>query len=165
MTTALEGGQWSAARPGRTLPPGKTRYPLYRRLGGPQGLSGQVRKISPPPSGFDPWTVHPVARRYSGYATRPIMFYQDRTERCLQTYGHFFLARFGGGRISLYSAEYIRIIDKRRPCNCAYCVDVCWSVPWPTEIYGLYDHTNRLIRILVKSLWPPRSPDLTLFDF
>ena len=29
------------------LPPGKTRYPLYRRLGGPQGRSGQVRKISP----------------------------------------------------------------------------------------------------------------------
>ena len=24
--------------------PGKTRYPLYRRLGGPQGQSGQVRK-------------------------------------------------------------------------------------------------------------------------
>ena len=28
--------------------PGKTRYPLYRRLGGPQGRPGQVRKISPP---------------------------------------------------------------------------------------------------------------------
>jgi hypothetical protein len=28
------------------LPPGKTRYPLYRRLGGPQGRCGQVRKIS-----------------------------------------------------------------------------------------------------------------------
>ena len=27
--------------------PGKTRYPLYRRMGGPQGRSGQVRKISP----------------------------------------------------------------------------------------------------------------------
>ena len=26
--------------------PGKTRYPFYRRLGGPQGRSGQVRKIS-----------------------------------------------------------------------------------------------------------------------
>ena len=26
MTAALEGGEWSAARPGRTLPPGKTRY-------------------------------------------------------------------------------------------------------------------------------------------
>jgi len=29
------------------LPPGKTQYPLYRRLGGPRGLLGRVRKISP----------------------------------------------------------------------------------------------------------------------
>jgi len=29
------------------LPPGKSRYPLYRGLGGPQGRSGRVRKISP----------------------------------------------------------------------------------------------------------------------
>jgi hypothetical protein len=29
------------------LPPGMTRYPLYRRLGGIQGRSGRVRKISP----------------------------------------------------------------------------------------------------------------------
>ena len=41
------------------LLPGKTRYPLYRRLGGSQGRFGQVRKISSPP-GFDPQTVHPV---------------------------------------------------------------------------------------------------------
>jgi len=41
--------------------PGKSRYPLYRRLGGPQGRSGQVRKISPP-AGFDPRTVHPVGK-------------------------------------------------------------------------------------------------------
>ena len=34
----------------------KTRYPLYRSLGGPQGRSGQVRKMSPQP-GFDPRTV------------------------------------------------------------------------------------------------------------
>ena len=40
-------GEGSASRPGRTLPPGKTPYPLYRRLGGPQSRSGQVRKISP----------------------------------------------------------------------------------------------------------------------
>jgi len=42
MTVALEGGEWSAACPGRTLPPGKTRYPFYRRLGGPQGRSGRA---------------------------------------------------------------------------------------------------------------------------
>jgi hypothetical protein len=51
--------------------PGKTRYALYRRLGGPQGRSGQVRKISPSPV-FDPRTVQPIASRYTDYATRPI---------------------------------------------------------------------------------------------
>ena len=56
-------GEGSASRPGRSLPPAKTRYPLYRRLGGPQGRSGQVRKMSPPP-GFDPRAVQPVASRY-----------------------------------------------------------------------------------------------------
>jgi len=73
MTTALEGGEGSVSRPGRSLPPGKTRYPLYRRLGGPQGWSEQVRKISPPP-GFDPRTVQPVASRYTNCATRPTLF-------------------------------------------------------------------------------------------
>ena len=28
--------------PPAALPPGKTRYPFYGRLGGPQGLSGQA---------------------------------------------------------------------------------------------------------------------------
>jgi hypothetical protein len=39
------GGQRHATA---ALPPGKTQYPLSRRLGGPQGPSGQVRKTSPP---------------------------------------------------------------------------------------------------------------------
>ena len=56
-------GEGSASRPGRSLPPDKTRYPSYRGLGGPQGRSGQVRKISPPP-GFYPRTVQQVASRY-----------------------------------------------------------------------------------------------------
>jgi hypothetical protein len=38
------------------LPPGKTRYQLYGRLGGPQGRSGRVR------------TVKPIASRYTDYA-------------------------------------------------------------------------------------------------
>ena len=47
MTAGLEGGEWS--RLGRTLPPGKTRYPFYRRLGGPQGRSGRGRGRDFPP--------------------------------------------------------------------------------------------------------------------
>ena len=49
------------------LRPGKSRYPLYSRLGGPKGPSGRVRNISPPP-GFDPRTVQPVASRYTDWA-------------------------------------------------------------------------------------------------
>ena len=56
-------GEWSAARPGRTLPPGKSRYPLYRRLGGPQGRSGRAENLAPP--GFDPSTVQLVVSRYT----------------------------------------------------------------------------------------------------
>jgi len=65
-------GEGSASRPDHSLPPEKTRYSLYRRLGGLQGRSGQVRKISPPP-GFVPRTVQPVASRYTDYATRPTL--------------------------------------------------------------------------------------------
>jgi hypothetical protein len=41
---ALDGSGWSMSRPGFF----SSRNPLCRRLGGPQGRSGRVRKISPP---------------------------------------------------------------------------------------------------------------------
>jgi hypothetical protein len=42
LTSALDGGEWSASRPGRALPPGKDlQYPLDIRLGGPQSRSGR----------------------------------------------------------------------------------------------------------------------------
>ena len=59
MTAALEGGEWSAGRPGRTLPPGKIRYPLYMRLGGPQGRSGRTENLVP--TGIRSRTVQPLA--------------------------------------------------------------------------------------------------------
>ena len=55
------GGQ---CHPPATLPAGRTRYQLCRRLGEPKGRSGRLRKTSPPP-GFDPRTVQPVASRYT----------------------------------------------------------------------------------------------------
>jgi len=60
MTAALEGGEWSAARPGRTLPPAKTQYPLYRRLGGSQGRSGRAENLVR--TGIRSRTVQPVAQ-------------------------------------------------------------------------------------------------------
>jgi len=66
LTSALDrvGGQRHAPA---TLPTGKTRYALFRRLGGPQGRSGRVRKISPSP-GFEPRTFQPVPSRYTDRA-------------------------------------------------------------------------------------------------
>ena len=77
MTTALEGVRGQSHAPAALYPPGKTRYQLYRRLGVPQGRSGQVRKISLPP-GFDPRTVQPVASRYNDWATRPTTSILDK---------------------------------------------------------------------------------------
>jgi hypothetical protein len=38
MTSALERGEWSAARPGRTLHPGKYPVPIVQEAGGAPGL-------------------------------------------------------------------------------------------------------------------------------
>ena len=65
-TSALDGVGEQRHAPA-ALPPRKNRYPLYRRLGRPQGKSGRVRKISPP-LGFDPRNVQPVASRYTDWA-------------------------------------------------------------------------------------------------
>ena len=62
-----------------TLPLGMTRHPLYRRLGGPQGRSGRVRKISPL-LGFDPRTVQPVANCCTDNAI-PAIYNTDNNEQ------------------------------------------------------------------------------------
>ena len=65
LTSSLDrvGGQRHASA---VLPPGKSRYPMYMRLGGPQEPSETVRQISSRP-GFDPRTFQPVANRYTDY--------------------------------------------------------------------------------------------------
>ena len=65
------GGQCHAST---SLPPGKSRYPLCRRLGGPQGRSGRVRKILPEP-GFTPWTIQPVTSCYTDFAISGVQPY------------------------------------------------------------------------------------------
>ena len=73
--------------PGR-FTPWKTRYPFYRRLGGSQGQSGQVRKISPPP-GFDPPTTQPVASRYTDWAIPAQLSKFDKINNLIKLYGAY----------------------------------------------------------------------------
>ena len=55
---------WVVNAPAELLP-GKTLYPLNRRLGGPQGRSERVWKFSPS-LGFDLRNVQPVTSFYTG---------------------------------------------------------------------------------------------------
>ena len=80
-------GEWSAARPGRTLPPGKTRYPFYRRLDGRQGRSGRAENLVP--TGIRSRTVQPVAqslyrlsyRAHNRYNVRNFVCFKGRFRR------------------------------------------------------------------------------------
>jgi hypothetical protein len=56
------------------LPPGMTWYPLYRKLDRPQGRSGLVLKISPPPE-FEPRTVQLVVSHNTDYTIPQIAKY------------------------------------------------------------------------------------------
>jgi len=69
MTAALEWGEWSVAHPVCTLPPGKTRYPFYRRLGGPQCWSGRAENLVP--NGIRSWTVQPIVSHYTNEILGP----------------------------------------------------------------------------------------------
>ena len=74
QTTKAQMGVGDQRQAPAALPPEKTRYPLYRRLGGPQGRYGRVRKISPPP-GFDPQNVQPIAIRYTDCAIPALLIF------------------------------------------------------------------------------------------
>jgi hypothetical protein len=60
-------GGWSTPGLSRFTLKRGIRYLLHRSVGGPQGRSGRVRKISPP-LGFENRTAHHVSSRYTNYA-------------------------------------------------------------------------------------------------
>ena len=62
-TSTLGGGGWLTQSPGRLTPGKGTRHPMCRRVGGPQGRSGWLRKIS-----FSPGLDTPVASRCTDHA-------------------------------------------------------------------------------------------------
>ena len=69
---ALDGGECSSARPGHTLPSGKTRYPFYRRLGALQGWSGRAENLVP--TGIRSRTFQPLVSRCTSELLGPRTF-------------------------------------------------------------------------------------------
>jgi len=70
---------------------------FHRRLGGLQGLSERVRKISPVP-GFQPQTVQPVASRYYYYAIPTHNLYVNSVINCIVTILSLLLQHNTGSR-------------------------------------------------------------------
>jgi hypothetical protein len=66
LTLAPHVGGWSTPRPWHFTARKYTRYPLHRRLSGPQAWSARIQKILAPP-GLDPRTVQPVEGRETDY--------------------------------------------------------------------------------------------------
>jgi hypothetical protein len=62
LTSVLDGGEWSASRPGRFTKGESPRYSLDRRLGGPQSQSGRnVEEKNLSSAGNRTPAVQPVA--------------------------------------------------------------------------------------------------------
>jgi hypothetical protein len=68
------------------LPSGKTRSPIYMRLGGPQGRSGRMRKISSQPV-LDPKTALPLSNLYTDWAFLAQNYYVFIYIYIIYTYG------------------------------------------------------------------------------
>ena len=119
MTATLEGGEWSAARPGLTLPAGKSRYPFYRRLGGPKGRSGRVENLVP--TGIRSRTVQPVVSRYTDWATGP-------THICVCVYIYIYM-KWSDDKFYLFSQNKVPNFSTFRelPVRCRYCNFAAWN--------------------------------------
>jgi hypothetical protein len=79
--TALDGGEWSASRPGRALPPGKgPPVSIVQEAGwAPEPVSTQgLEEKSSAPVGDRTPIVQPVVRHYTDWATAaPIIGMRD----------------------------------------------------------------------------------------
>ena len=129
--------------------PGKTRCPLYRRLGGPQGRSGRIRNISPPP-GFDPRTVQPVESRYTD-CTIPAIKETVSAEKCQSTWVPGIIeeavrrihARILRGPNKWTDAIHPSVLCSYRTSSSEMQPTRALSCRWPTVLLGLVDRIGR----------------------
>jgi hypothetical protein len=94
MTAALEGGEWSAARPGRTLPPGKDTVPIVQEAGwasGPVWTGGKSHphrdSIPDRPARSQSlyWLSYPAHIHVSISCIFHFLFYKDFSEGDMKT--------------------------------------------------------------------------------
>ena len=137
LTSALDRGGWSTPRSGRFTPE-KTRCILCRRLGGPQELSGEEWKISPP-SRFDPRTFQSpdqaVECCYTDFAIHTPILSQLNPANALQFYS--FKIHYN---VTLPSSAFKLVVHVR-------------AVWWNEKLFENYRFLNNsILRLLIALL-------------
>ena len=126
-TSALDVRGLSTPRPGR-FTSRKDPVPIYRRLGGPQGRSGRVRKISPP-TGFDPRTAQ-------------VFILTDAMVECIASdfeevslfFGRFTLKNMIQLRFYQTSYLFTSLHGATRPKDITVVFPNSWRICWPSEL-------------------------------
>ena len=93
--------------------PGKTQYPFYRSLGGPQGQSGRAEILVP--TGIPSWTIQPLVSRYTDWATQSTL--------CLYSYLKCYTSHVLNFRATISNHK---ILWGRSNC--------CHNFQWPNNI-------------------------------
>jgi hypothetical protein len=131
-------------RPSRFTPGKNSRYPLYKKLRGPQCRSGRLCRISPPRR-YEPRTAQPVVSRYAPTAAHRVTVpYVNHniactgvalTSTCVHT------RNFGW-------KQFLGAFAKLRKPTISFVMSVRLSVrPHGTTRLPLYGVTRNLIRI------------------
>ena len=107
--------------------PGKTRYPFYRRLGGPQGRSGRAENLVS--TGIRSRTVQPVVSRYTKELPGPHIY------------------------ICIYIYIYIKVKDKAFPLQACTGPEGSRKLRFPDFVTTAQDG-GRLLALRTGRLYP-----------
>jgi len=163
MTAVLEGGEWSAELPGRTLHLGKTWYPFYRRLGGPQGRSGRTENLVP--TGIVSRTVQPVAHSLYRLSYPVLSFllyiinYSSRTTPIVCHISHSLLTYLltAWCRVLLEKLTGLQVVKKfpafhwTRRFITALTSVLHLALSWASPIQSIYPHPTSWSSVLILS--------------
>ena len=139
------------------LPPGKTRYPLYRRLVGPQDRSGRVWKISPP-TGIR--SSDRPARSKSLYRlSYPSPHFKDSVAYFTQSRpkGKVVMVENGDNRLGGW--EWKITGEKPKECRYWYCLDRIWRSQRLVVVMNL----KPLVRHFITVHWRDLLIDVATF--
>ena len=145
---------WVVKTMPRSLPTplGKnTRYPSCRRICGPHGRSGRLRKKSPPP-GFHQLIVQPVGSLHTNWAITT----QNNVTVLSELWLTIARKKGGGGVRTCWAPIKCKTVEIWW-CSCSYCCCYCCSCCCSAQKYKSTEHTSPQTAVPQFSLQSPHT--------